>query len=254
MKYKAIIFDVDGTLIPNSSGAVPSEKVKKAIALASKSLHIGIATSRPLAELHHIVDSLSLSGPSIIDGGAQIIDLPSRNILIQRPLKKDDYKKVCDILIKFKVHIFVNDNGIDVRFSRTLIPNNPLNIFILANPQDQVRIIDELTSISTIAIHEIVLWEKVDFKGKVGFEITDSAATKQHAILEVAKLLGIGTHEIIGVGDGYNDFPLLMACGLKIAMENAVEDIKSIADYIAPSVEKDGVADVIERFVLYEQS
>lgn len=250
MKYKAIILDVDGTLIPNSSDGVPSEKVKKAIALASKSLYVGIATSRPLAELHHIVDSLSLSGPSIIDGGAQIIDFPSRNILIQRPLKIGDYKKVCTILIKFNIPIFLNDNGIDIQFSKTLIPKNPLNIFILANPNDKDRIIDELSSVSTIAIHEIVLWEQIDFKGKVGIEITDSSATKQHAILEVAKLLGIETHEIIGVGDGYNDFPLLMACGLKVAMENAVEDIKSIADYIAPSVEKDGVAEVIKRFVL----
>ena len=64
------------------------------------------------------------------------------------------------------------------------------------------------------------------------------------------KNLGINTHEIIGVGDGYNDFPLLMACGLKVAMGNAVEDLKAIADYIAPSVEEDGVADVIDKFIL----
>lgn len=75
-------------------------------------------------------------------------------------------------------------------------------------------------------------------------------AIKQHGILEVAEMLGISTHEIIGVGDGYNDFPLLMACGLKVAMGNAVSDLKEIADYIAPTVEEDGVADVIEEFVL----
>jgi len=62
--------------------------------------------------------------------------------------------------------------------------------------------------------------------------------------------LKISREEIIGIGDHYNDFPLLMACGLKVAMGNAVDDLKAIADYIAPSVEKDGVADVIDRFVL----
>jgi len=69
-------------------------------------------------------------------------------------------------------------------------------------------------------------------------------------IFKVAKILGIDTHEIIGIGDGYNDFPLLMACGLKVAMGNAVEDLKAIADYIAPTVSQDGVADVINKFVL----
>lgn len=44
--------------------------------------------------------------------------------------------------------------------------------------------------------------------------------------------------------------PLLMACGLRVAMGNAVEDLKAIADYIAPPVENDGVADVIEKFIL----
>jgi hydroxymethylpyrimidine pyrophosphatase-like HAD family hydrolase len=41
-----------------------------------------------------------------------------------------------------------------------------------------------------------------------------------------------------------------MACGLKVAMGNAVADVKAIANYIAPSVEEDGIADVIEKFVL----
>jgi hydroxymethylpyrimidine pyrophosphatase-like HAD family hydrolase len=43
-----------------------------------------------------------------------------------------------------------------------------------------------------------------------------------------------------------------MASGLKVAMGNAIKDLKAIADYIAPSVEEDGVADVIEKFVLQQ--
>lgn len=251
MKYKAIIIDVDGTLIPNASDGVPSEKVKKAIALVSKYLHVGIATSRPLAELHHIVDNLSLSGPSIIDGGAQIINFPSGKVLAQNPLKIDDYSRVCNILIKYPtIRFTANDNGIDVPFSDRFIPKKPLNIFILTNSADKQKLVDELSKISTIAVHEIILWKTEEFKGKVGIEVTSASATKQHGIFEVAKILGIETHEIIGIGDGYNDFPLLMACGLKVAMENGVEDLKAIADYIAPSVEEDGVADVINKFIL----
>lgn len=41
-----------------------------------------------------------------------------------------------------------------------------------------------------------------------------------------------------------------MACGFKVAMGNAVDEVKAIADYIAPPVEEDGVADVIEKFIL----
>ena len=44
--------------------------------------------------------------------------------------------------------------------------------------------------------------------------------------------------------------PLLMACGLKVAMGNGVPELKEIADYVAPSVDEDGISDVIEKFVL----
>lgn len=250
-KFKALIIDCDGTLFPNEFPGVPSEKVKHAIAKASKYLHVGIATSRPLAQLHHIVDTLSLSGPSIIDGGAQIIDFPSKKILVQHPLKIDDFSKVCNIITKYPTQRFeINDDGIDAPFSKTLTPKNPLNIFILTNSIDRQNILDDLSKIPTIVVHEILLWQIDEFEERVGLEITDASATKQHAILEVAKILGINTHEVIGIGDGYTDFPLLMACGLKVAMGNAVEDIKAIADYVAPPVEKDGVADVINKFIL----
>lgn len=104
----------------------------------------------------------------------------------------------------------------------------------------------ELSPRSDIISHKIVAWKQ----GAISLSITHVGATKQHAIFEAAKILGIETHEIIGVGDGYNDFPLLMACGLKVAMGNAVPELKAIADYIAPSVEEDGVADVIKKFIL----
>jgi hydroxymethylpyrimidine pyrophosphatase-like HAD family hydrolase len=41
-----------------------------------------------------------------------------------------------------------------------------------------------------------------------------------------------------------------MACGFKIAMGNANEELKQIADYVAPSVEEDGVAHIVEKFIL----
>ena len=65
--------------------------------------------------------------------------------------------------------------------------------------------------------------------------------------------MGIETHEIISIGDSYNDFPLLMASGLRVAMGNAFSDLKEIAHYIAPSVQQDGVADVIQKFVCEEK-
>ena len=246
-KYKALILDVDGTLIPNRRDAMPSKKVTEAIAKASKILHLGIATSRPYSILSHIFDHLKLSGPSIINAGSQIIDLPSGKILFEKPLLIQDFMEIGKFSKTLRAPLRVYDNNKYNIFSKEYIPNKPIVIWVHGLTLTQA---DEFTKrfshISTIAIYRLPSWKKE----KIDLSITHAVATKQHAILEVAKLLDIETHEIIGVGDGYNDFPLLMACGLKVAMGNADKDLKAIADYIAPSVENDGVADVIEKFVL----
>ena len=80
--------------------------------------------------------------------------------------------------------------------------------------------------------------------------VTNADATKQLAVGRLAEIMKIKTLEIIGIGDSYNDFSFLMACGLKVAMGNSVKEIKEIADYIGSSYQEDGVARIIEKFIL----
>ena len=246
-KYKAIILDVDGTLIPNKRDGMPSEAVRGAIAKASKLIHIGVATSRPYFMLSHIVDHLNLSGPSIIAGGTQVIDITSKKILFEKAFQVRDAIRIGKLANSLSIRLIVLDSDEHIIFSNKYMPKKPLHLWIHALTATQAdKFTKKLSDVSTVAVHKLPSWTKNRFD----LSISHASATKQHAILEIAKILNIDTHEIIGVGDGYNDFPLLMACGLKVAMGNAVEDLKAIADYIAPPVEEDGVADVIEKFVL----
>ena len=63
-------------------------------------------------------------------------------------------------------------------------------------------------------------------------------------------MFGLDPEQLIAVGDSYNDLPMLEACGLGIAMGDAPSELKSIADYVAPSVDEDGLAVAIQEFVL----
>ncbi len=246
-KYKALMLDLDGTTIPNKKDGEPSKKVIEAIAKASKVVKIGIATARPHFMISYILDILDLSSPLIINSGAEIIDCKTRSTLYEQTMEKKDILPICSLLNSLKVPFLIHDFHKDLSFANDYIPQKPSNIFI---PDLTHFFADTLTKrigdIPTITIHKIPSWSK----GKVDLLISHASATKQHAILKVAEILKIKTHEIIGVGDGYNDFPLLMACGMKVAMGNAVPELKEIADYIAPSVDEDGVAHVINKFIL----
>lgn len=49
-------------------------------------------------------------------------------------------------------------------------------------------------------------------------------------------------------GDGENDIPMLQKAGVGVAVANAKENVKAAADYIAPSVDEDGVAEALKHF------
>ena len=55
---------------------------------------------------------------------------------------------------------------------------------------------------------------------------------------------------MIACGDGYNDLSMIRFAGLGVAMENAVLSVRQAADYVTLSNNEDGVAHVIEKFVL----
>ena len=250
-KYKALIIDIDGTLMASIRDGLPTTKVTEALRKAAKLLHVGIATQRTMASVIPVIKHLNLSGPSIIAGGAQVIDSKTLKVIREEEIGIDDLKQVIKIVNQFRkkhdVPFVIHDNEEkDEVWTDAYIPHKPMMAFVGNLDFNQAgELEDKLSKIDSISVHKVEPWN-----GKFGVVVNAALATKQHGIFEVAKILKINTHEIIGVGDSYNDFPLLMACGLKVAMGNAIDDLKEIADYIAPSVEEDGVADVINKFIL----
>ena len=66
--------------------------------------------------------------------------------------------------------------------------------------------------------------------------------------------VGIPPEQTIVCGDAGNDFDMMRVGGFRVAMGNAVEELKREADFITADCEHDGVADVIDRFLLGEEN
>jgi HAD superfamily hydrolase (TIGR01484 family) len=244
--YKALMMDVDGTLVINGGGNTISARVKNSIRDSQGKIHIGIASGRPLHQLAAIFDELRLQHPCVISGGAQIVDPISKKVLWEQALLPEDLQSVTFHLDKLDVKIWAVDNTEEVLYSPGMQLGNPLSFFIPKIKGDIAdEIIAKLMHIPTLALTKVVAYDE----GHIALHITHANATKHYATIKVAELLNVKSEDIIGVGDGYNDFPLFQACGLKIAVNNAVDGLKERADYIAPSVQDDAIAHVIERFV-----
>jgi hydroxymethylpyrimidine pyrophosphatase-like HAD family hydrolase len=75
-------------------------------------------------------------------------------------------------------------------------------------------------------------------------------ASKAKALRDIMEYLGVSFEQILAVGDSFNDLSTFEVAGTKVAMANAPASLKSMADWIAPPVSQDGVAAVIEKFIL----
>ena len=73
---------------------------------------------------------------------------------------------------------------------------------------------------------------------------------KAQSLAVLLKEIGMTKEEMIAVGDGFNDLSMIQYAGLGVAMANAQEIVRQNADYMTLSNEEDGVAAVVEKFIL----
>jgi hydroxymethylpyrimidine pyrophosphatase-like HAD family hydrolase len=171
-KYKALIVDVDGTLVPNKREGMPSKKVTDSIAKASKILHVGVATSRPYFILTHIVDHLKLSGPSIAVGGAQIIDTTSKKIIFEQQLLIQDVMEISKHAETLSIPIYIPGNNKEEILSKKNIHQKTTQLWTQGFRLEEAdKFINELSHISTVSFHKIPSWKngKIDIIGYSGF-------------------------------------------------------------------------------------
>lgn len=247
MKYKALILDLDGTTVVHGKENMPSVRVTRAIAKARRIIHVCVATGRPLDLALPVLSHLQLSGPCVINNGTLIYDPETKKYIHEVTLPGAAVPQVFAIAKAHRLDGILFDGAKDHRYTGGPYPEKILSYYLpQVLPEKLQRVMDDLMKIPDVAVHKLDAWDKK----YMSIDVTGKEASKLHGIIEVARILKIKTEEIIGVGDGYNDFPLLMASGLKIAMGNAVPELKEIADFVAPTVEEDGVATVIEKFIL----
>ena len=254
MKYKAIYADVDGTLIPPGAptGTKATKRLQNSVAeIKKRGVVFGITTARSLDWISGLVRSLSITDPVILDNGARIYEGKTKKYLVNNLLSVNILKKVLKELQPFNQEIVIV-NETQKRFIFDSKKQVPLKkavkcIVLHIEPQTAEKINQSLKMNPDIAVTKSI--SRVTPIG-ISIHITHKDASKDKALKYICDYLGIDPSQVIGIGDSFNDYDFLGICGLKVAMGNATDEIKAIADYIAPRYDQDGVADVIEKFII----
>lgn len=247
------MLDVDGTIVPYDYDALPSERVTDAIKKAQEKVIVCLVTGRSYSFLEPVLTKLQMhEGYVVLNNGSQVMDLKSRELLYDCPLPVDEAIMIKDLLLEKKISFYVKQQVIGTDYQKRFTHDDEIKkayMFFADELYDLQTVEEVLEKISKLP-H--VKGQKSHHRnqGMYGLSVEHVNATKLHGIETIMKKVNLKKNNVIGVGDGYNDFPLLMACGLKVAMGNAVDDLKAIADYIASTVDEDGLVDVLEKFIL----
>lgn len=81
-------------------------------------------------------------------------------------------------------------------------------------------------------------------------DVTIIGHDKATAMTHIAEKLGVPLDHVYAFGDGYNDIKMIKAAGVGIALGNAVDDLKEVADYITTPITEDGVYNAMKHFEL----
>ena len=84
-------------------------------------------------------------------------------------------------------------------------------------------------------------------------QIMNKAATKWNGIKAMLEISNCAPEETANFGDDHDDMEPIKMCGLGVAVSNAIDEVKAVADYVAESNDTDGVARFIEKKLLMKQ-
>jgi len=81
-------------------------------------------------------------------------------------------------------------------------------------------------------------------------EATAAGVDKGEGVRHLLALLGVDPARVLAIGDNENDVPVLRLVGMPVAMGNATASVKALAQWIAPSIDDEGAALAMRRFIL----
>jgi len=275
MNIKLLVLDIDGTI--NGSSNQVNMPVKLAVKAAQEhGVKVAIATGRMYKSALRYHLEIGADCPLISYQGAFIKDPQTQNLVghwcVEVPLALSLIAKFAqfDFSDRLSVHLYMDDclymkeitkesaiyaerSGVEP------IPVGDLTEFLKANSHNAPTKILALTE-DPAYIDQMFITLTQQFTPQelyltksqsTFFEATNPVANKGNAVKYLAEqILGLNSSEVMTIGDNFNDVEMIQYAGVGVAMGNAPLGLQKLADWVAPSVDKDGVVAAIEQFIL----
>ncbi|MBC1355776.1 HAD family phosphatase [Listeria welshimeri] len=277
MTTQAIILDIDGTLL-NDDKKISPETKKALITAQQNGVKLILASGRPTTGMHLYAEQLEMEtyhGLLVSYNGAKVVDCQTKEELFNQTLTIAEGKAVLEHMKQFEVKVMIDKDDYmyvnNVYDCYITYKDEEINIiqyesrggnFKLCEKEDLAAFLDyRINKILTAGdpgyMQKNYQSMMAPFKNTLNcvftadfyFEFTAKNIDKAKALDTVLTPMGIHAENIIAFGDGHNDITMVKYAGTGIAMDNAVPELKAVANSITLSNNKDGIAHVLNNFI-----
>lgn len=201
--------------------------------------------------------------------GAKIINCKTGEELFSSKLNPETVHMLYELSLREEVHLhtYIGDTIIteknnpytSIESELTGLPIDEVKSLVKAVQEPVVKVLMSERPEKLVEVEKKLKEELEDqlsiFRSKPYFlEFIEHGVTKGSSLEMLIKKLGLKREEVIAIGDSYNDLEMIELAGLGVAMGNAPDDIKAKADFVTDSNVNEGVAAVVEEFILKETS
>ncbi|MET7679489.1 HAD-IIB family hydrolase [Streptomyces sp. NPDC005423] len=260
--YRLVATDLDGTLLRSDGSVSARTRDALAAATAAGAAHL-VVTGRAVPWTRHVLDDLGYRGLAVCGQGAQVYDAAEHRLLTSVTL---DRQLAGVALAKIEAEVgplflAASRDGLDGEvlvgdgYAVTgTLPSAPLKDVseLWAAPLNKIYIQhptltdDELAEAARLAAGGFV---SVAMAGEGIVELLPLGLSKATGLSLAARRLGVKAAATIAFGDMPNDLAMLAWAAHGVAMANAHEELKAVADEVTSSNDEDGIAVVLERLL-----
>lgn len=262
---KLIALDLDGTLMGEDRIITP--RVRRAIdAVQSQGAVVTLATGRMFSFLVPIAHDLGITAPLISYQGGLIqaadSTVPLYRATMDAALVREalewQKRRNARLVLYADDKVFLTERQQPLEFYQHMLGENLVWVDSLGQALEHHEPVKFIIFVEPAEAESIQAELEALFGGRLGVtrshelivECNPLGVSKGDALRRLAEHLHIPRSQVMAIGDQDNDIPMVQWAGIGVAMGNASPGLKAVADWIAPSLEEDGAAVALERFVL----
>ena len=266
-KIELVVFDVDGTLV-NDEGEIGDRTRQLIISLKKCGVLFSFASGRLHSALLPLAEDLKIYSPLISLDGSAIKSVSGKYFVYRSFLKQSQVKKAIEYSEKYLLNIalchteaiyFTEQNSVIPKLmdkfgavyeevnSYDDLTTKTLEIVFAGDNRRAVEFVRDKLSFPLTFGTSVSFFRSQTHEGIYYLEVRRSGSSKGKAMQRLLKYLKIKESRTAVIGDWYNDLSLFKTKGLKIAVSNAIPELKKDADYVlTKSNNEEGVVEFLE--------